>query len=270
MNPIAQCKKWNEDILITFSYPIALLKFTCFIFLLLFFIGYQEVLQILLKDNEKRLRHTMFLVKNLSRLGLFILNIDVDKKLKAEVSPTGSLLIANHLSYVDVLILFASYPSLFITSQEIRETFLLGRITKLAGCFFVERRKERRTNETLKTEISDIKSKLMAGYNIFLFPEGTSSNGKQVLPFKATFFQTAIDCALPIKPLCLKYTSSNRDDICWYGKMTFPDHLFRLCLQTKISARLEQLAEIPVSASDHRFTVRDRAFNSISEAYEKN
>ncbi|MCM2349263.1 MAG: 1-acyl-sn-glycerol-3-phosphate acyltransferase [Bacteriovoracaceae bacterium] len=227
-------------------------------------------MKLLVWSEEKRLKLTLLIVPVLCRVGLWILNIQVTRDSPINSRPKGKLLIANHLSYLDILVLFAHYPALFITSQEIKETFLLGRITELAGCFFVERRKSKRTHESMVKELEDIKKKLLRGHNIFLFPEGTSSDGKSILPFKSTFFQTAIDSGAEILPLCLRYTSPNGDKVCWYGEMTFPDHLFRMCLEHEITVTLNELNEISVQPSALRNELRDLAHKIIGEAYAKN
>lgn len=250
-------------------YIHAVVKFILFITILVLFILTQELIKLLVWSEEKRLKLTLFIVPVLCQAGLWILNIKVSRDFPVNSSPEGKLLIANHLSYLDILVLFAHYPALFITSQEIKETFLLGRITELAGCFFVERRKSKRTHESMMKELEDIKEKLLKGHNIFLFPEGTSSDGSSVLPFKSTFFQTAIDSEAAILPLCLQYTSHNKDKVCWYGKMTFPDHLFRMCLEQEITVTLNELSEISVQPGSLRNELRDLAYKIIGEAYAK-
>lgn len=257
----------------TFSflcYTYAVIKFVLFVTILMVFILTQELMKLLIWNKEQRLKQTLFLVPILCRAGLWILNIKVTRDSPVNTNPKGKLLIANHLSYLDILVLFSHYPALFITSQEIKETFLLGRITELAGCFFVERRKSKRTHESMVKELEEIKRKLLKGHNIFLFPEGTSSDGKSILPFKSTFFQTAIDSGAGILPLCLRYTSHNRDKVCWYGMMTFPDHLFRMCLEHEITVTLNELSEISVPANSLRNELRDQAHKIIGEAYAKN
>ncbi len=138
------------------------------------------------------------------------------------------LLVSNHLSYLDILIISSCFPGCYVTSQEIREMPFLGTITSLAGCLYVERRS--RTN--LKNEISEITCAIQHGLNVIIFPEGTSTNGEQVLRFRQPLFQSAIDSNKKIVPLSITYTqidnkpvtTENRDRIFWYDDMTFPDH----------------------------------------------
>jgi 1-acyl-sn-glycerol-3-phosphate acyltransferase len=140
----------------------------------------------------------------------------------------------------------------------------LGDICKLAGCFFVERRKEKRSPETKSEELKLIKNKFEQGFNIFLFPEGTSGDGSGVLPFKSTFFQLAVETQTPVYPVCLKYLGENSHLPPWYGDMTFPDHLFKLCTQERITVLISILSEI--KAHD-KLSFANRSFEEISKAY---
>lgn len=240
-------------------------KFFSFIAVIFFFMIHHSVAWAFIRDEKKRLKYFLRSIAFSARLGLRILNVKVNHQgIRSEVKKR--LIVANHLSYLDVLVLAAYYPSLFITSVEIKETFLLGQITKLAGCFFVERRKEKRSSNTKEQELKSLHSKFDEDFNIFLFPEGTSSDGKEVLPFKATFFQLAVDSQTPVVPLCLKYSGRGAEFVPWYGAMTFPDHLLKLCFQKEILANVSEQDEI---WAQDRFEFAQVAHKYISEAYAK-
>lgn len=243
-----------------------LVKYALFVTIILSFIAHHTIAGLLIWNENTKLRYFLWSISQTSKILLKILNVRVTRE-----GPLGEvrqrLVIANHLSYLDVVILFAYYPSLFVTSVEIKETFLLGRICKLAGCFFVERRRSKRSMETKNNELNEMKEKFSQGYNIFLFPEGTSSDGSGVLPFKGTFFQLAVDTATKVQPMCLKYTGDNRDVPPWYGDMTFPDHFFKLCLQREITAHLIVLEEVE---GTEKMALAKRTQELISEAYDNN
>lgn len=243
-----------------------LVKYALFATIILLFIVHHTIAGLVIWNQKLKLRYFLWSISQTAKLCLKVLNVRVTREgARGEVKQR--LIVANHLSYLDVLILFAFYPSLFVTSVEIKETFLLGRICKLAGCFFVERRKSKRSIETKNNELNEMKEKFSLGYNIFLFPEGTSSDGSGVLPFKGTFFQLAVDTATKVQPMCLKYTGDNRDIPPWYGDMTFPDHLFKLCLQREITAHLTILEEVE---GTEKMALAKKTQELISEAYEKN
>ncbi len=247
------------------TYLFGVLKFVVFVTLMIFFILHHGLVELIFRSKSQKLSYYLRSLNLTSKLCLWILNVKVSRiGVGGEV--TQRLIVANHLSYIDVLILFSHYPSLFVTSVEMKEVPVLGTICQLAGCFFVERRKEKRDEKTKEGELLSMKEKLSQGYNIFLFPEGTSSDGTEVLPFKNTFFQLAIDAKSPVKPICLKYTGVSREFIPWYGKMTFMDHLFKVCLQKEISAELISLADI---AGECRYSLATSSHQIISETYAK-
>ncbi len=242
---------------------LALFKFFAFTLLMLTFLVHHGLASLLLRNLTRRHRYFVKSIKRYSLCAHKIFGIRVHQSGSAE-DVKGSLIVANHMSYLDVLVLSASYPSLFVTSVEIRETFFLGQISSLAGCFFVERRRSRISPGTKEGELGLMKRKLEEGINVFLFPEGTSSDGSKVLPFKATFFQLA-ENELPIVPICLKYTGKARSAVPWYGEMTFLDHLFSLCRLETIDAHITQL---PMVRGLNKFQLAQQTQSLISGCYE--
>ncbi len=241
------------------------LKFSLFFFCVTCFLLQHGLFELMVRNEERRLRLIMKSLKFWSRISLKILGIEV------EASPTigneARFLVANHISYIDVLVLFSLYPSLFVTSVEIRETFLLGQITKLAGCFFVERRKNLRTPATLGYELDLMKKKFQAGFSVFIFPEGTSSTGTNLLPFKASYFQIPIDTQVGVSPLLIVYDQASRSEVPWIGKMTFPDHLFRLCCLKEINVKIIELKSVSPMEEMDRFQLAEQTHTIMSEAY---
>lgn len=248
---------------------IALFRFTTFFIAVGLFILHHELVTLLIRRSYFRDRYFLRSVKLTTRFGMRLLNIHADYK---DESPSGAgLFVSNHLSYIDILVLFSRYPSLFITSKEIGGVFLLGHLTKLAGCFHVERRKALRTPESIAEELSEMKLKLQSGLSLFLFPEGTSSDGSTVLPFKAHFFQTVIDLDLPVRTLCLKYDWAGRpsDEVCWYGDMGFAGHLWNFCCRPRLDVKVEQL-EVELEGVTDRFQLANLLHEKIKGHYEKN
>ncbi len=218
----------------------------------------------------EKFRLKLILVSNTwhARLILRYLGIEVTYERQAS-EVKGKLIVCNHLSYVDVLVLFAHYPSLFITSTDIGKIFFLGHITRMAGCFFVERNKELRSPETTLLELEEMKLRLSEGFNVFLFPEGTSSDGTLVLPFKAHFFQLATTGNIPVQPLTLKYHGSSRKSVPWYGDMEFLPHFLALANEKKISVSLNQHPVINPEGKDH-FELKEITFQKIRISYDEN
>lgn len=95
------------------------------------------------------------------------------------------LLVSNHLSYVDVLVIGAITPAIFVSKNEARHWPVFGALARLAGTIFV--RRDKRTD--VARLAAEIKNALDAGVLVVLFPEGTSSAGARVLPFKSALLQ---------------------------------------------------------------------------------
>jgi len=160
----------------------------------------------------------------------------------------GMLIIPNHMSYLDILVINALFPAVFVTSREIEKTPVLGHITKVAGCTFIERRHKR----DLHRDIDRLSALLNEGINVTLFPEGTTTAGDHILPFKKSLFEAAIRSKARVVPVCLRYETvggeafshANHDSIAWYGKMKFLPHLLKLVSVKSIVVRLTVLPDM--------------------------
>lgn len=184
------------------------------------------------------------------------------------------LILCNHLSYLDIFIISSFFPASFIASvDEVRNTFLLGKVTELSGGFFVERRKR----SGLRAEIESISELLKMGINVALFPEGTTSNGERVLPFKTPLISIAQKAGTDILPLCIKYrringeeiNARNRDLVYYYGDMKFFDHFFDFLSVGSVDVELTMLESIDPLSGASRKELAASAFNSINSAYMK-
>lgn len=137
--------------------------------------------------------------------------------------PPGTLFLANHVSYLDILILASQYPAVFVTSFEVKNSFFLGWLARLSGAYFVERR----NRTTLKQDIKEIRQFLDSGLNVILFPEGTTSDGSTILPFKTALLEAVVNTNIEVRPLCLNYrwcdgevvSAQHRDTLFYFGKM---------------------------------------------------
>lgn len=183
----------------------------------------------------------------------------------------GRLIVANHVSYLDILIIASLVPSVFITSVELGGTLLLGTLARLGGSMFVERRKA----TGLKQEIGLISRTLEDGFTVVLFPEGTTSNGERVHPFKKSLFDAAVDTQTDVLPLCLRYTavndeeltSRNRDSVFFYGGTTFLQHVPRLLALRSVDVEVLPLAVLRVHQDSSRKDLAEQAYDAISAAY---
>jgi lyso-ornithine lipid O-acyltransferase len=144
--------------------------------------------------------------------------------------PGAALIIANHVSWIDIIALSAAAPVSFVAKSEISRWPLFGTLARLQRTVFVDRERRVTTGDSADT----IASRLKAGEAIVLFGEGTSGDGASVLRFKSSFFAAATDPGIPIYPVTLAYnrhyalpmTRRQRPHFAWYGDMDMVPHLW--------------------------------------------
>jgi lyso-ornithine lipid O-acyltransferase len=231
----------------------------------------------ILRDHDDRLR---FFVENVSRwckraLKVMDFEIECVGLEKLDLENKNYLFVSNHMSYLDILIFSSSLPSVFVTSVDMGEVFFLGTLAEMGGSIFVERRNRQRVDR----DISKMTETLRKGFNIVIYPEGTSTNGQRLLPFKKSLLMSAVDADREIVPVALKYmeidgapfSKENADIVCWHGDMTFADHLMGLWKHRNIKVQLEFLEPIsPKLTTDGeriRTELAEKAWHAIQDAY---
>ncbi|MFC6313650.1 1-acyl-sn-glycerol-3-phosphate acyltransferase [Paraburkholderia dipogonis] len=113
----------------------------------------------------------------------------------------GALVVANHISWIDIYVINAWRPTPFVSKAEIRQWPVVGWLAQQLDTVFIQREK-RSDAKRIMHELSD---RLSAGELMCVFPEGTTSNGLAVLPFHANMFQAAVSASVPVQPLCIMY-----------------------------------------------------------------
>lgn len=206
-----------------------------------------------------------------TRLGLWVLRVKVKTNAVENLKNNpGSLVVQNHLSYLDILVLSSRVPMVFISTVETRRIPVLGLMAKMGGSVFVERR----NTSTLRRDLEMVGGLLNAGMNVCLFPEGTSSDGAGVLPFKTAMYSAARKSGAKIVPACLRYTvvrdrpatAEDVEEVAWYGDKTFPPHLWKLCGLGPLEAEMTFLE--PLDTKKHkRKKLGELSHRMISECY---
>jgi len=159
-------------------------------------------------------------------------------KLEPQVTgpvPSSGLLVSNHLSYLDILVLMAIMPAVFVARHDVRHWPVIGWLATLAGTLFIDR--SRRSDVRRLTE--EIQMILNEGTLVILFPEGTSTNGQGVLPFKSSLLEPAVRQTHPITVGCIGYALDDGDvseDICYWGDVTFFPHMLNLLSKRAVRA----------------------------------
>ncbi len=158
--------------------------------------------------------------------------------------PTSGLLVSNHLSYVDILVISSITPAIFVAKREVKSWPVFGMFAKMGGTLFVDRERRTRVGHTT----NEIQGALDQGALVVLFPEGTSSDGKTVLPFKSSLLEPATRQAHALFASLVQYQIDDGDvgeEVCYWKDMTLVPHLINLLSKRTIraSVRFTQLRE---------------------------
>lgn len=151
------------------------------------------------------------------------------------VVPPRGLIAANHISYLDVLVLASLRPCLFVAKSEVRKWPLIGTLCERAGVLFLDRT-SMRAAAAANRAISDA---LRTGVTVVVFPEGTTSAGDTMLPLHAALFQSALDSSQPIIPAWITYREDERERIAYWGDATLFPHLFQLMRLREMQASVQ-------------------------------
>jgi lyso-ornithine lipid O-acyltransferase len=150
--------------------------------------------------------------------------------------PTSGMIVSNHLSYLDILCYSALEPCLFVAKKEVGNWPILGPFARIAGTIFVDR--------TRKMDVADanlrIAEALHAGTPVVLFAEGTSSDGRTVLPFRSSLLQPAVlsHCTVPAAIHYHLDDGSVSNEVCYWGDMTLLPHLLKLFAKRNVQAHV--------------------------------
>lgn len=214
------------------------------------------------------------LIENGTKYCRFILKAFNLTLICREVLPSdeASLLVGNHMGFIDIVCLLSLQPAVFITSRELRETPFLGQIAEMGACAYVDRKNRMKIQE----ELMDIVNVLKQGFRVVLFAESVASNGEQVLPFKKTLMMSSGFSHRPIRPFCFNFRKVNggpvlfehRDSLCWYGDQTFFGSVWRSFLLDSIECEIEFLPLVDVHIDDDRSEISNRVHSFVEKKFQ--
>jgi lyso-ornithine lipid O-acyltransferase len=171
--------------------------------------------------------------RNYTLLLRLILNIKVTiAGDEGQLERGGYVIIANHVSYVDGIVLGSIFPIVFVSKREVKKWPIVGQWNVLCGTIFINRQRKNEVGALVR----EMTRKLRQEANILLFPEGTSTNGEKMLPFQTVPLAAPLRGRSIIVPVTLAYTTIdeqpvtavNRDFVYWYGDMDFVTHFWNL------------------------------------------
>jgi 1-acyl-sn-glycerol-3-phosphate acyltransferase len=181
--------------------------------------------------------------------------------------------VSNHLSYLDILLYSSVQPFVMVAKTEVRGWPLLGWLTAQAGTVYVQRGGGPRTYPGVNAAMAEA---YRSGLPVLFFPEGTTTDGAGVLPFRRGLFHSVLNDDVPLRTAALRYTlepcSVNRgatvgQDICWWGEMEFASHMFALLGVRGLRAQI-RFGEKVVQRTN-RFVLSEVAQARVAEMYEE-
>ena len=184
---------------------------------------------------------------------------------EGELPKDGALLISNHISWLDIIVIGQYLPVYFVAKSDISSWPIIGYLSRQGGTIFIRRGNKKSIKATTEKMIWVLKQ----NSNIVAFPEGTTTLGNEVLSFHASLFQPALLTKSVIQPVVIQYDGAAKHQAPFIGEDDFVRHLIKMLCLDKVEVRLSFLPVIKSLGKD-RHTVcveaREKIYEKISES----
>jgi 1-acyl-sn-glycerol-3-phosphate acyltransferase len=171
--------------------------------------------------------------------------------------PFRGAVVANHLSYLDILLFAAAQPFVMVAKSEVASWPLIGWLTRQAGTVFVVRGGRPSTYAAVNRAMAEA---FRSGVPVLFFPEGTTTDGSCVLPFRRGLLHSVLADEIPLQVAALHYSDVSA---CWWGDALLAPHLFRVAGMRSLHAQIS-FGEVVADRRD-RFELADSARNKITQ-----
>jgi 1-acyl-sn-glycerol-3-phosphate acyltransferase len=197
-----------------------------------------------LKPEQQAQRVGWWSQRMLNRLGITLLS---------QGTPRGgaTLVVANHISWLDILAINATCPVRFVSKADVRHWPLIGWLVACAGTLFIERERKR---DALRV-VHQVADALKKGHTVALFPEGTTTDGHAMLPFHANLFQAAVSTATPVQPVALRFSDADEAvsaAAAYVGDTNLLESLWAIVTARQLSVHVTWLTAHAVEHADRR------------------
>jgi len=196
-------------------------------------------LVILISSKKQQERIIQFWCKRL--LSIFEIEVKLEGFESYFFNEKKYLIVSNHISWLDIIVIQSIKPSIFVAKSDVASWPLFGWVAQMTGTIFIKRDKV----SDIKKALKKMKRRLIKR-SVCIFPEGTSTNGRYVLPFKSNLFQSSIDTNKAILPICLRYLEGNSysDKVAFVDDMSLFDSIMKIKNENKIKTVLDVLQPI--------------------------
>jgi 1-acyl-sn-glycerol-3-phosphate acyltransferase len=181
---------------------------------------------------------------------LEIMNVKTTQAPKVNEISAG-MVVANHISWIDVCVLNTIVPTRFVAKAELRDWPVIGWLCSRAQTLFIERGKARSAARINLEVVEQIKE----GFQFSVFPEGTTTDGSYLAPFHSSLLQPAVDAGVMVQPLALTYfdTDGERSVVAPYiGEMTFVASLWLMLSAPSLQVQVLATPELNAATLDRR------------------
>ena len=166
--------------------------------------------------------------------------------------PGATLLVANHISWIDIAAIHAAAPhARFVSKADVLKWPLLGWLIRNAGTLFIERERKRDAVRVVHA----MAAALQAGDTVAVFPEGTTGTGPDLLPFHANLLQAAVATGTPIQPVVLRFAGPGADyspAVQFMGDTTLLQSIWRVVSARGLCAHVQLLSPVATQHADRR------------------
>jgi 1-acyl-sn-glycerol-3-phosphate acyltransferase len=190
-----------------------------------------------------------------------LVGLSLNLKIETTGEPiTGAaLVVSNHISWIDIVVIGGLVPGCFIAKSDLLRWPIIGFLTKQSGNIFVKRGNKQQVHETTEQMAWILKQDL----KIIAFPEGTTSDGKRVLPFHGSLFHPAILTKMPIQTLVIEYLDEAQELAPYIDDDVFIPHLWQILGLSTINVRLNFNKSID-SRDKTRQSVKQESWQQIN------
>ena len=174
--------------------------------------------------------------------------LGVELRVQGGFHAGAKLIVANHISWLDIMAVHAVHPQArFVSKADVQAWPVIGRLVAAGGTLYIQREKRR---DAVRV-VHQMAEALQAGDTVAVFPEGTTADGHELLPFHANLLQAAIASAVPVQPVALRYADAQHaisPAAEFLGDTTLAQSLWRLAGAEGLSVTVQVL---PPQACDH-------------------
>lgn len=172
--------------------------------------------------------------------------------------PAGILIVCNHISWLDVFILNAIAPTTFVCKDDVKSWPAIGWLVEHSGTLFIERGSRAAAARSAQA----MAARLHAGERVAIFPEGTTTQGKSMLPFRPALFQAAVDAQVPVQPACLRYLDPAGNITiapAYDGDLSFAQSMLNILRAPTLHAHMHFLPTLPPGTARRELTLQSES-----------